>query len=43
MQGATINSTTTTTTTLNRVSVEVSEVPKAEHTMKITHFALDAV
>jgi hypothetical protein len=28
---------------LNRVSTEVFEIPKAEHTMKITHLALDAV
>jgi hypothetical protein len=28
---------------LNRVSTEVDEIPKAEHTMKITHVAPDAV
>jgi len=28
---------------LNRVSTEVSEIAKAEHTMKVTHIALDAV
>jgi hypothetical protein len=28
---------------LNRVSTDVGEIPKAEHTMKITHVALDAV